>query len=151
MINVFNLTFSYKSVSSDFDDQTYKSPYFALDIYSDLKELLNDKIYDASFKSGLSLNAYDRIVWETWMPTFRKLMSNQSIKKCSHKCTDLLHKWQNLLPNWVLKNILDQIILPKIIRETEEWNPTQDTVAIHVWVGKNNFIRVGYFSQNILL
>jgi tuftelin-interacting protein 11 len=115
-------------------DLTYKNMYYAHEIYTDLKELLNEKTYDSSFKSGLKISSYDRIIWETWMPTFRRLMSNQSIKKCSHKCTDLLNAWQNLLPPWILKNILDQIILPKLISETEEWNPTQDTVPIHVWI-----------------
>ena len=67
-------------------DLTYKNMYYAHEIYTDLKELLNEKTYDSSFKSGLKISSYDRIIWETWMPTFRRLMSNQSIKKCSHKC-----------------------------------------------------------------
>ena len=115
-------------------DPACKDLYYGHDIYTDLKELLNEKTYDTSFKSGLSLNAYDRIVWETWMPTFRRIMSQHTVKMCAHECADLLSKWKLLLPNWILTNIVEQIILPKLLKETEEWNPLTDTIAIHVWI-----------------
>lgn len=39
-----------------------------------------------------------------------------------------------LLPNWVLENILDLLVLPKLTLEVEEWNPLTDTVPIHTWI-----------------
>lgn len=39
-----------------------------------------------------------------------------------------------LLPAWILENILDLLILPKLTLEVEEWNPLTDTVPIHTWI-----------------
>ena len=39
-----------------------------------------------------------------------------------------------LLPKWILENILDMLILPKLTLEVEEWNPLTDTVPIHTWI-----------------
>lgn len=39
-----------------------------------------------------------------------------------------------LLPSWILENILDLLILPKLTLEVEEWNPLTDTVPIHTWI-----------------
>lgn len=39
-----------------------------------------------------------------------------------------------LLPNWILENILDLLVLPKLTLEVEEWNPLTDTVPIHTWI-----------------
>lgn len=39
-----------------------------------------------------------------------------------------------LLPNWILENILDVLVLPKLTLEVEEWNPLTDTVPIHTWI-----------------
>lgn len=39
-----------------------------------------------------------------------------------------------LLPNWILENILDMLVLPKLTLEVEEWNPLTDTVPIHTWI-----------------
>ena len=39
-----------------------------------------------------------------------------------------------LLPAWILDNILDLLVLPKLTLEVEEWNPLTDTVPIHTWI-----------------
>lgn len=39
-----------------------------------------------------------------------------------------------LLPSWILENILDLLVLPKLTLEVEEWNPLTDTVPIHTWI-----------------
>lgn len=47
---------------------------------------------------------------------------------------ELLEHWMPLLPKWILENILDMLILPKLTLEVEEWNPLTDTVPIHTWI-----------------
>lgn len=106
--------------------------FYCHDIYSDLKQLLNDRSYSSDVNKS-NLSPYDRIVWDTWMPSFRKILAQNTIKKHSFECVDILNKWKSLLPNWILKNILEQIILPKLISETEEWNPVTDEIQIHTW------------------
>ena len=47
---------------------------------------------------------------------------------------DLLECWMPLLPSWVMDNILDQMVLPRLHKEVETWDPTTDTMPIHAWV-----------------
>ncbi|KYQ55054.1 Tuftelin-interacting protein 11 [Trachymyrmex zeteki] len=47
---------------------------------------------------------------------------------------ELIEYWMPLLPNWILENILDLLVLPKLTLEVEEWNPLTDTVPIHTWI-----------------
>lgn len=46
----------------------------------------------------------------------------------------LMETWQPLLPLWMLENIFDQLIMPKIVAEVNSWNPLTDTIPIHVWI-----------------
>ena len=39
-----------------------------------------------------------------------------------------------LLPHWIMGNILEQLVLPKLQHEVEEWNPLTDTMPIHAWL-----------------
>ncbi|RNA12424.1 tuftelin-interacting 11 [Brachionus plicatilis] len=109
------------------DDQDPQSIIFCHDIYTKLKSLFNETDFE-------NVNLYHRFVWETWMPAFRKILSEISIKEHSVDCSLLIDKWRPLLSSWIIQNILDQIILPKLIDEVELWNPLTDVIPIHEWV-----------------
>lgn len=47
---------------------------------------------------------------------------------------ELLETWLPLLPGWILENLLDQLILPRLQAEVEGWNPLTDTMPIHSWL-----------------
>ena len=47
---------------------------------------------------------------------------------------ELLEAWQPLLPDWILMNILEQVVLPRLTAEVDAWNPLTDTVPIHAWI-----------------
>ena len=80
-----------------------------------------------------SMDPYDRLVWDCWMPKFRSTISSWSPRICN-PVIDLLECWMPLLPSWVMDNILDQMILPRLHKEVETWDPTTDTMPIHAWV-----------------
>ncbi len=102
-------------------------------IYSNLKDLLKD----ATLTDKKShINPFHRIIWDTWMPSFRKNILEINLKNKEHclKCVDLINNWHKLLPGWIIENIFEQIIMPKLIQQVEDWNPVVDTVPIHAWV-----------------
>lgn len=39
-----------------------------------------------------------------------------------------------ILPQWIVNNILDQLVIPKLVQEVRIWDPVTDTVPIHTWV-----------------
>lgn len=80
-----------------------------------------------------SMDPYDRLVWEVWMPKLRRVLSSWSPRVCD-PLIDLLECWKPLLPGWVLQNILDQLVMPKVQNEAENWDPTTDVVPIHKWI-----------------
>ena len=47
---------------------------------------------------------------------------------------ELLEAWMPLLPDWVMNNILEQLVMPKLQTEVEDWNPLTDTMPIHGWL-----------------
>lgn len=127
------------TIDDDEDDKDDPvSPIYCASFYLKIKEILSDSsiVMDIKQEKGrFNLKPYHRVVWETWMPAFRRLMLDIRLKMYSVECVDLLNAWTKygLLPNWVLENILDQIVLPKLNEEVEEWNPLTDTTPIHVW------------------
>lgn len=47
---------------------------------------------------------------------------------------ELLDTWTPLLPPWVLDNVLEQLVLPRLQKEVEAWNPLTDTLPVHSWL-----------------
>ena len=86
-------------------------------MYANLKELLKDAPQTQDKSSNI--NPYHRIVWDTWMPTFRRNISDVNLKnkEYSIKCVDVLNEWFNLLPSWIIANIIEQIIIPKLTQQ----------------------------------
>ena len=95
---------------------------YCYDLYADLKNIFRD--------SNHSINPFHRLIWETWMLSFRKLIQQESIRHATGKCVLILEKWSNLLPKYILENIIEQHILVKLNYEVESWNPLIDTVFI---------------------
>ena len=80
-----------------------------------------------------SMDPYDRLVWEVWMPKFRHMLSSLSLLEFA-SVIDLLELWMPLLPVWQMENILEQMIMPRLQHGVQNWDPTTDTVPLHTWV-----------------
>ena len=77
---------------------------------------------------------YEMILWDIWMPIVRHhILLWPSIRQCD-EIISFLESWRLLVPDWLFDNILEQIIIPSLQKEVEEWNPLTDTVPIHSWL-----------------
>lgn len=47
---------------------------------------------------------------------------------------NVMEIWKQLLPPWILDNIFEQLIIPKLKTEVNNWNPLTDTIPIHIWI-----------------
>ena len=47
---------------------------------------------------------------------------------------ELLENWMPLLPDWVMNNILESMVLPRLQQEVDAWDPTTDTIPTHSWI-----------------
>lgn len=79
------------------------------------------------------MDPYQGLLWQAWMPAFRGVISQWVCKK-PDSMVALLESWEPLLVEWIVENIVDQLILPRIQKEVEDWNPLTDMVPIHSWI-----------------
>ncbi|XP_005104240.1 tuftelin-interacting protein 11 [Aplysia californica] len=82
---------------------------------------------------GKEMDVYQRLIWEVWLPPVRATILKWSVRD-TEPMISLLETWSPALPSWVLENILDQLVLPRLLQEVENWNPLTDTTPIHCWL-----------------
>lgn len=46
----------------------------------------------------------------------------------------LVEQSTELIPNDIITKVLENMILPKIQSEVEQWDPLTDLVPIHLWI-----------------
>ncbi|KAJ8667917.1 hypothetical protein QAD02_009580 [Eretmocerus hayati] len=107
-----------------------KDPESHLALFKDWKDILE---YGRLNMHSKAMSPYDQLVWNTWMPSVRSAILNWSCRQ-PDALIDLLEHWMPILPHWILANLLESIILPKLTQEVEEWNPLTDTIPIHTWI-----------------
>uniref|UniRef100_A0A8C3QGI9 G-patch domain-containing protein n=1 Tax=Cyanoderma ruficeps TaxID=181631 RepID=A0A8C3QGI9_9PASS len=106
---------------------------YGTEIIAKWKSLLeNGQLLSHSWQD-LSTDAFHRLMWEIWMPYVRNTVAQWQPRNCGCM-VDFLDSWVNVVPLWILDNILDQLIFPKLQKEVESWNPLTDTVPIHSWI-----------------
>ncbi|ELR60645.1 Tuftelin-interacting protein 11 [Bos mutus] len=106
---------------------------YGTETISQWKSLLENDQLLSHGGQDLSADAFHRLIWEVWMPFVRSIVAQWQPRNCD-PMVDFLDSWAPLIPVWVLDNILEQLIFPKLQKEVESWNPLTDTVPIHSWV-----------------
>uniref|UniRef100_A0A3Q3AQV5 Tuftelin-interacting protein 11 n=1 Tax=Kryptolebias marmoratus TaxID=37003 RepID=A0A3Q3AQV5_KRYMA len=79
------------------------------------------------------MDPYHRLLWEVWIPVMRSCVSGWQPRMVG-PMVDCVEMWAPLLPAWILDHLMEQIILPRLQREVDSWNPLTDTVPIHSWI-----------------
>lgn len=105
---------------------------YGIEVMTKWKDLLEEGHLSHSAQDA-AMDPYHRLLWETWVPFLRNIISQWQPRNCP-PMVDFLDSWVHLLPVWILDNILDQLIFPKLQKEVENWNPLTDTVPIHSWI-----------------
>lgn len=76
---------------------------------------------------------YSVLIWSGIIPKIRAAATNWN-PRSPHIMASLLDTWAPLLPEWILDNILEQMVLAKITLCVNDWNPLTDHVPIHTWI-----------------
>ncbi|XP_044753287.1 septin-interacting protein 1 [Coccinella septempunctata] len=79
------------------------------------------------------IQPYDSLIWHTWMPVMRTCISTWNPRDCDNLIS-LLELWTPLLPQWILQNMYNELIVPRLKDEVDSWDPMTDTVPIHTWI-----------------
>ncbi|XP_050520902.1 tuftelin-interacting protein 11 [Daktulosphaira vitifoliae] len=80
-----------------------------------------------------SSDEFQNLIWQAWFPQVQKSCGQW---KChdSNSMLKLIEQSAEVIPNWIVIQVLETMILPKIQSEVEQWDPLTDLVPIHVWV-----------------
>lgn len=86
-----------------------------------------------SSSSTTVFDPYPAFVWSTVIPCFRRAASEWNPRNHAPMAA-LLDSWSVLLPEWMLDNVLEQIVLHRITQAVNEWDPLTDMYPIHSWI-----------------
>ncbi|KRZ06570.1 Tuftelin-interacting protein 11, partial [Trichinella zimbabwensis] len=79
-----------------------------------------------------NFDVYHQLVWLAWLPPVRRAVQTWNVRM-PNPMLSLLTAWQAVIPGWILENLIEQFIVPKIETEVEEWNPLSDVQPVHSW------------------
>uniref|UniRef100_A0A3Q3WYG6 Tuftelin-interacting protein 11 n=1 Tax=Mola mola TaxID=94237 RepID=A0A3Q3WYG6_MOLML len=112
-------------------DPLKDSSYYLVDIGQWRAILETREIHSSAPDS--KMDPYHRLLWEVWIPVMRSCVSGWQPRMVG-SMVDCVEVWAPFLPMWILDHLLEQLILPRLQREVDNWNPLTDTVPIHSWI-----------------
>ncbi|KKZ60829.1 hypothetical protein EMCG_04515 [[Emmonsia] crescens] len=66
---------------------------------------------------------YETMLYTIWLPRVRSAILNDWDVHDPSPATALIDAWKDLLPEFILSNVLDQLIAPKLSTAIKEWKP----------------------------
>ncbi|KAJ3236407.1 hypothetical protein HDU81_010790 [Chytriomyces hyalinus] len=104
-----------------------------------------------------SMAPFESMMYNIWLPKVRQDVNNNWSPRNPDALTTLLESWYpsspapeiiitgglpelanasapHLLPPWVFANIINQLVLPKLLNEIELWDPRSDATLPHTWL-----------------
>ena len=79
------------------------------------------------------MTPWESVLWNVWMPTIRTTLTNAWDVYDAAPAVGLVEAWRPVLPAFVLDNVLDQLILPKLERAVQAWT-LSTSIPLHVFV-----------------
>lgn len=110
--------------------QPHVNPSFGIDYFVTWKDFLEE---DSNAGCKGELDPFHHLLWTVWLPYIRQAVQNWNSREPG-SVIRLMETWLPLLPSWILNNILNTLLLPRLQEEVDSWNPTTDTVPIHSWL-----------------
>ncbi|KAI8489214.1 Tuftelin-interacting protein 11 [Branchiostoma belcheri] len=115
------------------DWKPLQDPTLPLQEFCLWKELLEEGHGVPLGSDGSGMDVFHRLVWEIWMPHIRTMFGSWSVRNYDQMLR-LLEDWLPLVPTWIMDNLYDQLVMPRLMTEVDSWNPTTDTMPIHQWL-----------------
>lgn len=107
-----------------------QNPSFALKRIQIIRESIVDS---KSSGSDNIFDPYSSLIWFGIIPNIRKAISNWDPRN-HHDLLNFLDIWAPLLPSHILDNILEKMIMVRIVKGVELWDPTTDRLPVHSWI-----------------
>lgn len=76
------------------------------------------------------MTPFEALINTLWLPKVRSALNNDWDPHQAEPAVDLIKSWTPILPRFVLDNVLDQLVLPKIKNKIKEWNPRRGSQSL---------------------
>ncbi|KAF8845056.1 TFP11-domain-containing protein [Paxillus ammoniavirescens] len=76
------------------------------------------------------MTPFESLLWNIWLPKVRTSINNEWDPSNSSPAIKLYETWASFLPPFVRDNMLDQLILPKLVKAVSEWNSKRSSVSL---------------------
>ncbi|KAB8218845.1 GC-rich sequence DNA-binding factor-like protein-domain-containing protein [Aspergillus novoparasiticus] len=70
-----------------------------------------------------STSPYESMIYTLWLPRVRSALLNDWDVYDPRPATSLIVAWKEIIPHFVLANVLDQLVVPKLTSALKEWKP----------------------------
>ena len=82
-----------------------------------------------SRKGKAAMTQYEALLWHFVMPCIRTAINNDWDVHHPSAAIALMEAWKPVLPRFILDNIADQLLLPKLKKAIADWNPRSQQLA----------------------
>ncbi|EDQ89632.1 uncharacterized protein MONBRDRAFT_7972 [Monosiga brevicollis MX1] len=111
--------------------------YVATFAQARLELLYEDRFRSSALPKEVEMEEYEHLLWVTFLPRLRTAIMADWDPRTNSEAAALntvLEAWSPVLPGWLLEHVLRQLVLPRVQRAVEEWDPRTDPVPIHLWL-----------------
>ncbi|PGH11667.1 hypothetical protein AJ80_07034 [Polytolypa hystricis UAMH7299] len=103
-----------------------KKPTFLVSNLRRLRNLLSPKQKSEEreeFKRKHSTTPYETMVYTIWLPRVRSVIMNEWDVYDPAPAIALVEAWKDILPEFIISNVLDQLVVPKLTTAIKAWKP----------------------------
>ncbi|KAI5288569.1 hypothetical protein KEM54_005109 [Ascosphaera aggregata] len=76
-----------------------------------------------SIRRKHTTSPYESMIYTIWLPKIRSILMNEWDFHDPTPAISVVEAWKDIIPDFVLSNILDQVVVPKLMEAIKEWKP----------------------------
>lgn len=113
-----------------------------------IQNIKNSIVDEKGIKDDNIFDPYSSLIWFGVVPNIRLAINNWDPRN-HHDLLNLLDIWAPLLPSHILDNILEKLILTRIVKGVEQWDPTTDRIPVHDWIAPWHSLLGDKMKENV--
>ena len=77
---------------------------------------------------------YESLLVHVILPKMRSAINNSWTPFNPQPVISIIETWESLLPGFIHNSLFEQVIIPKLHRAIDHWNPRRTQDSVHLWI-----------------